>query len=99
MGANSNDRIYTLVEGMVDNSKNGSNNGNGEELLVGDDEGESSVASVEDQIRNEMTVYEVSDLTNISICCYVDTICFTYTFHHLGYYLFMVIYGFHSHIN
>ncbi|KAJ0095798.1 hypothetical protein Patl1_15983 [Pistacia atlantica] len=58
VGTDSNDHIYTLVEGMVDSSKNGGNSGSCEELLVGDDEGESTVASVEDQIRNEMTVYE-----------------------------------------
>lgn len=48
---------------MVDAGKNGGNSGNGEELLVGDEEGERSVASVEDQIRKEMTVYEVCAMT------------------------------------
>lgn len=47
---------------MIDTSKNVSNNGNNEDLMVGEDEGEGSVASVEDQIRKEMTVYEVSFL-------------------------------------
>ncbi|KAL5759472.1 hypothetical protein ACOSQ2_018310 [Xanthoceras sorbifolium] len=56
--SDSNDHIYTLVEGMVDSSKTGGNSGSCEELLVGDEEGERSVASVEDQIRNEMTIYE-----------------------------------------
>lgn len=46
---------------MVDSSKNAGNSGVCEELLVGDDEGERSVASAEDQLRNEMTVYEVTD--------------------------------------
>ncbi|KDP41230.1 hypothetical protein JCGZ_15637 [Jatropha curcas] len=57
-GTDANNHVFTLVEGMVDASKNGGNIGNSEELLVGDEEGERSVASVEDQIRKEMTVYE-----------------------------------------
>ena len=44
---------------MVDTSKAGANTGGCEELLVGDDDGERSVASVEDQLHKEMTVYEV----------------------------------------
>ncbi|KAJ9174255.1 hypothetical protein P3X46_017299 [Hevea brasiliensis] len=58
IGADANDHVFTLLEGMVDASKNGGNSGSCEELLVGDEEGERSVASVEDQIRKEMTVYE-----------------------------------------
>ncbi|EEF39961.1 E3 ubiquitin ligase apc2, putative [Ricinus communis] len=54
-GANANDHVFTLVEGMADVTKNGDSC---EKLLVGDEEGERSVASVEDQIRKEMTVYE-----------------------------------------
>lgn len=46
------------MEGMVDTGKNGGNNGSIEDLVVGDEEGESSVASVEDQLCKEMTVYE-----------------------------------------
>ncbi|KAL0541181.1 hypothetical protein IC582_021220 [Cucumis melo] len=56
--ADSTDHVYVLVESMIDTSKNVSNNGNNEDLMVGEDEGEGSVASVEDQIRKEMTVYE-----------------------------------------
>ncbi|XP_024029437.1 anaphase-promoting complex subunit 2 [Morus notabilis] len=52
-----NNHVFTLMEGMVDSSKNVGNSGNCEEL-VADDEGEKSVASVEDQLRKEMTVYE-----------------------------------------
>lgn len=52
---------------MIDTSKNVSNNGNNEDLMVGEDEGEGSVASVEDQIRKEMTVYEVSYLVTYCI--------------------------------
>lgn len=47
---------------MVDTSKNGGNSGNCEELLAGDEEPERSVASIEDQLRKEMTVYEVCDV-------------------------------------
>ncbi|KAM2330420.1 hypothetical protein ACFX1X_021251 [Malus domestica] len=57
-GADSEDHMFTLMEGMVDTGKNGGNNGSIEDLVVGDEEGESSVASVEDQLRKEMTVYE-----------------------------------------
>ncbi|CAH8338221.1 unnamed protein product [Eruca vesicaria subsp. sativa] len=46
--------VYTLVESMADSSgKNES-----EELLGGDEESERSIASVEDQLRKEMTIYE-----------------------------------------
>ncbi|GFS40400.1 anaphase-promoting complex/cyclosome 2 [Actinidia rufa] len=57
-GADSNDHTFTLVDGTVDTSKTGANTGGCEELLVGDDDGERSVASVEDQLHKEMTVYE-----------------------------------------
>lgn len=56
-----NNHVFTLMEGMVDSSKNVGNSGNCEEL-VADDEGEKSVASVEDQLRKEMTVYEVREI-------------------------------------
>lgn len=39
---------------MTDSGKNES-----EELLGGDEESERSIASVEDQLRKEMTIYEV----------------------------------------
>ena len=54
------------MEGMVETSKNGGNGGSCEEILAGDEEGERSIASVEDQLRKEMTVYEVCDV-NLSI--------------------------------
>lgn len=44
---------------MVEPSKNSANVGISDELLVCDEEGERSVASVEDQLRKEMIVYEV----------------------------------------
>nr|DAD21287.1 TPA_asm: hypothetical protein HUJ06_022750 [Nelumbo nucifera] len=43
---------------MIDANKNGINSGTCEELLAGDEEGDRSVASVEEQILKEMTVYE-----------------------------------------
>ncbi|KAJ9709347.1 hypothetical protein PVL29_001019 [Vitis rotundifolia] len=53
-----NDHIFTLVDDMVEPSKNSINAGSCEELLVGDEEGERSVASAEDQLHKEMIVYE-----------------------------------------
>ncbi|XP_024994243.1 anaphase-promoting complex subunit 2 isoform X2 [Cynara cardunculus var. scolymus] len=53
-GEDSNDHLYTLVDSMADGGKTGINN----EELVADDDAERSVASVEDQLRKEMTVYE-----------------------------------------
>ncbi|XVF43151.1 hypothetical protein PTKIN_Ptkin02bG0017400 [Pterospermum kingtungense] len=58
LGTYPSDHVFTLVEGMVDTSKNSGNTGNSEELLAGEEEAERSVASVEDQLRKEMTVYE-----------------------------------------
>lgn len=66
LGEDSIDHVFTLMEGMVESSKNGLNSGSCEELLVGDEEGETSVASIEGQLRKEMTVYEVYD-ANCSI--------------------------------
>ncbi|KAK3042386.1 hypothetical protein RJ639_002432 [Escallonia herrerae] len=57
LGDDSNDHIYTLVDSMVDAGKTGLTSGSCEDL-VGDEDGERSVASVEDQLRKEMTVYE-----------------------------------------
>ncbi|KAL6350708.1 hypothetical protein AAG906_028166 [Vitis piasezkii] len=53
-----NDHIFTLVDDMVEPGKNSVNAGSCEELLVCDEEGERSVASVEDQLHKEMIVYE-----------------------------------------
>ncbi|XP_004301508.1 PREDICTED: anaphase-promoting complex subunit 2-like [Fragaria vesca subsp. vesca] len=58
IGEDSDDHVFTLMEGMIDAGKNTANDGNCEDLTAGDEEGESSVASVEDQLRKEMTVYE-----------------------------------------
>ncbi|KAL6983462.1 anaphase-promoting complex subunit 2 [Sarracenia purpurea var. burkii] len=67
LGADSDDHTFTLVDGTVDTSKAGTNSEGCEELLVGDEDGERSVASVEDQLHKEMTVYEkfiIGMLTN-----------------------------------
>ncbi|XP_010488710.1 PREDICTED: anaphase-promoting complex subunit 2-like [Camelina sativa] len=53
-GANSTtSNVLTLVESITDSGKN-----EGQELLTGDEESETSIASVEDQLRKEMTIYE-----------------------------------------
>lgn len=57
LGTDSSDHLFTLADSIVDAGKTGANSGSCEEL-VADDEGERSVASVEDQLRKEMTVYE-----------------------------------------
>ncbi|KAH7845369.1 hypothetical protein Vadar_001272 [Vaccinium darrowii] len=62
LGADSNDHIFTLVDGAVGTSKTGTCPGGCEELLVGDDDGDRSVASVEHQLHEEMTVYEVGEI-------------------------------------
>ncbi|KAL1551051.1 anaphase-promoting complex subunit 2 [Salvia divinorum] len=54
----SGDHTFTLVEAMAEGGKAGVGSGSSEELLAGDEDGERSVASVEDQLRKEMTVYE-----------------------------------------
>ncbi|XP_042049133.1 anaphase-promoting complex subunit 2-like isoform X2 [Salvia splendens] len=54
----SGDNTFTLVEAMAEGGKAGVGSGSSEELLAGDEDGERSVASVEDQLRKEMTVYE-----------------------------------------
>lgn len=56
--ADSSDHKFTLVEALVDSGKTGANVGSCEELLGVDEDGERSVASVEDQLHKEMTVYE-----------------------------------------
>ncbi|RDX79028.1 Anaphase-promoting complex subunit 2, partial [Mucuna pruriens] len=57
-GTDSSDHVYTIVENMVETNKNGGSTGCTQELLGGDEEEERSVASVENQLRKEMTVYE-----------------------------------------
>lgn len=54
----SNDHIFTLVDGIAGSRKNDALGAGGEELITGDEDGERSVASVEDQLLKEMTIYE-----------------------------------------
>lgn len=66
-GGSDSDRIFSIATGMVDSSKSSMNNGRCEGVLAMDEECERSVASVEEQLRKEMTVYEkfiVGMLTN-----------------------------------
>ncbi|CAL9222463.1 unnamed protein product [Arabidopsis halleri] len=53
-GANSDSNVLTLVESITDSGKNEGE----EELLTGEEESETSIASVEDQLHKEMTIYE-----------------------------------------
>ncbi|KAL9332535.1 hypothetical protein ACSQ67_002145 [Phaseolus vulgaris] len=57
-GEDSSDHVYTIVENMAETSKNGASTTGTQELLGGDEEEDRSVASVENQLRKEMTVYE-----------------------------------------
>ncbi|KAK3001753.1 hypothetical protein RJ639_020480 [Escallonia herrerae] len=75
LGNDSNDHIYTLVDSMVDTGKTGLNSGSCEDL-VGDEDGERSVASVEDQLRKEMTVYEPAEVFSVDDFCRVETLPF-----------------------
>ncbi|XP_047323702.1 anaphase-promoting complex subunit 2 [Impatiens glandulifera] len=52
------DHIFNLVEGVAEGTRAGANSGGCEELLVADEDGESSVATLEDQLLKEMTVFE-----------------------------------------
>ncbi|KAG9440844.1 hypothetical protein H6P81_021009 [Aristolochia fimbriata] len=58
VGTEVDDHIFTIVDEMAEINKNAVNVGTCEELLVADEEGETCVASVEEQLRKEMTVYE-----------------------------------------
>ncbi|CAL5212962.1 unnamed protein product [Lathyrus oleraceus] len=57
-GGDSPDHVYTIMENMGETSKNGGGNGIPQDLLGGDEEEDGSVASVENQLLKEMTVYE-----------------------------------------
>ncbi|KAL3501441.1 hypothetical protein ACH5RR_035890 [Cinchona calisaya] len=58
VGVDADSHLFDLVDAMGDNGKTGATSGSCEELMLGDDDGERAVASVEDQLRKEMTVYE-----------------------------------------
>ncbi|KAL8138133.1 hypothetical protein V2J09_004134 [Rumex salicifolius] len=53
-----NDHIFTLVENVAGSRKDDTLGVGGEEPVTGDEDGERSVASVEDQLLKEMTIYE-----------------------------------------
>ncbi|XP_045811340.1 anaphase-promoting complex subunit 2-like isoform X1 [Trifolium pratense] len=57
-GAESSDHVYTIVEKMAETSKNGVGSGNTQDLLGDDEVEDRSRASVENQLRMEMTVCE-----------------------------------------
>lgn len=75
-GKESDDHVFTLVDDMVDTNRNGVINGTCEELLVVDEEGEGSVASVEEQLLKEMTVYEVCIALDAQNDMDLDADCF-----------------------
>ncbi|ONK64542.1 uncharacterized protein A4U43_C07F27180 [Asparagus officinalis] len=58
VGKDSNDHVFTLVEDMMDPNRNGLTSSGYEGLITADEERERSVASVEEQLRKEMTIYE-----------------------------------------
>lgn len=59
-GSDSDDHVFTIVDDM---NNNGLFHESSEGLLAADEEGERSVASVEEQLRKEMTVYEVCSVS------------------------------------
>ncbi|CAD6338423.1 unnamed protein product [Miscanthus lutarioriparius] len=66
-GPDADDRTFTVVDSMPDVNKNSIVNERLAEYQMTEEEGESSVASVEDQLKKEMTVYEkfiIGMLTN-----------------------------------
>lgn len=68
-GVDVHDHRFTLVESMIDSGKTTGGSGACEELMAGDEDGERSVASAEDQLRKEMTVYEVYALRGSRRIC------------------------------
>ncbi|XP_062155122.1 anaphase-promoting complex subunit 2-like [Alnus glutinosa] len=67
LGADSSDHVFTLMEGMIEASKNSGNSGSFEDLVEGDEDGERSVVSAEDQLRREMIVYEILTVSHINL--------------------------------
>nr|GEW91696.1 hypothetical protein [Tanacetum cinerariifolium] len=64
LGGDSNDHLYTLVDSMSDAGKTAVNS----EEMIANDDAERSVASVEDQLRNKMVVYEVG--LQLALTCF-----------------------------
>ena len=57
-GEDATDHMFSLIEG-ADSNRAGIHGGKNDELLMGDEDGDTSVATVEDQLHKEMAVYEV----------------------------------------
>ncbi|GAB2242018.1 hypothetical protein Droror1_Dr00018793 [Drosera rotundifolia] len=57
-GGDSENRCFTLVESIAGSNGGDPHVGGTDELLMGDEDAQSSVASVEDQLRKEMIIYE-----------------------------------------
>ncbi|XP_031492549.1 anaphase-promoting complex subunit 2 isoform X2 [Nymphaea colorata] len=58
LGSGNNDNILTLIEDLGDANKNSLTTGRFGGLLAVEEEGESSMSLVEEQVKKEMTVYE-----------------------------------------
>ncbi|XP_056691866.1 anaphase-promoting complex subunit 2-like [Spinacia oleracea] len=61
LGEDTNYHICSLMEG-ADSSRTGIHGGSNDEHLMGDEDGDRSLASVEDQLHKEMTFYEALPL-------------------------------------
>lgn len=57
-GTESNNRVFTIIEGTDDIDINDISHGDCEDLLANEDEHGNSVASVEDSLKKEMGIYE-----------------------------------------
>jgi anaphase-promoting complex subunit 2 len=75
VGADVDDHIFTVVDSMSDVNKNSIVNESSEAFQMNEDEDESSIASVEEQLKKEMTVYEVGLLPILFLQCSQHT-CF-----------------------
>jgi anaphase-promoting complex subunit 2 len=67
VGPDADDPTFTVVDSTSDFNKNSTVNQLSERFQITEEEGESSIASVEEQLRKEMTVYEkfiIGMLTN-----------------------------------
>lgn len=66
MGTDPDDHVFIMVNEMVDANRIGTNGSSCEELVVVD-EGETCVASAEEQLWKEMAVFEVCLLLSLSV--------------------------------
>lgn len=58
MGTEPSDNIFNLVEGVAEGTRGGANSGACPDLIVVDEDGDSSVATLEDQLHKEKIVFE-----------------------------------------